>query len=134
MPSERPSAAERQRVADVEQLVYSFASQVCQYPATGDPGIGYFQGIIDATCYVDTLLWRDKAGVVRGILNHYPMAIPPYERAGNINVMVDPAYQRQGIATALLKEALRRWAIDLCQQHYTAAGRKLVARVAKGGA
>ena len=65
-------------------------------------------------------------GHVRGVLNHYPKDFPPWETKGNVNVFIDPTARRQGIATALLQEALTRWDIDFHKQRYTPSGIRLV--------
>lgn len=110
----------------------SFTSQARQYPATGPAGIGYFKGEIDATTYVDCLLWRDTDGTVRGILNHYPTDLPPWEKAGNINIFIDPTMRRRGIATALLMAASQRWLVNLSQQRYTSEGRAFIMGFQRG--
>lgn len=119
--------------------VYEWHTQVPQYAKTGEPGVTYEQNHIKAATGVDAtgqpvpgppvdcLLWRDPEGVLRGILNHYPIAIPPFEEAGNVNVWVDPDWQRRGIATALCEAAMQRWPVDLDQQSYTPAGAAFVA-------
>lgn len=103
---------------------FSFASQAAQYPARGPKGIGYLEGPDGIGC----VLYRDKHGKLRGILNYYSQPLPPYERAGNINIFVDPRFTRRGIATRLLDEALRRWPkIDLGAQRYTMSGARFIA-------
>jgi GNAT superfamily N-acetyltransferase len=59
--------------------------------------------------HVDCLLYRDDDGELVGILNYYPAAYPPFERASNANLWVRPDRRRQGIGRALGLEALRRW-------------------------
>lgn len=109
-----------------DAITYSYESQVVQYPRLGAPGIEYFAGDGGFAKPVDCLLWRDDEGLVRGILNHYPVDMPPHEKAGNINLFIDPARQRQGIGTALVREANRRWGpINWNQQRYTKAGIEL---------
>ncbi len=72
--------------------------------------IGEFGGVL-----VDSLLYRDDDGVLRGILNY---------RAAKINMWVHPDHQRKGIGTALLVEAMNRWDdIDLLAQDYTFLGK-----------
>ena len=112
--------------------VFSFESQVCQYPRLGAPGIDYFAGVIPIHAErgdppIDCLLWRDEQGLVRGILNHYPVDYPPHERAGNINLYVHPEWRRRGIATALLREAERRYgSTRWAQQRYSPDGLQMM--------
>lgn len=104
--------------------VFTFESQVCQYPHVGAPGIEYFAGDVgDGKPPVDCLLWRDEQGLVRGILNHYPVDYPPHEKAGNVNLYVHPDWGRRGIATALMHEGERRYGLTRWdQQRYSPAG------------
>jgi RNA:NAD 2'-phosphotransferase (TPT1/KptA family) len=104
---------------------FGFASQVGQFPAKGKPGIGYFKGKVPGG-HVDALLHRDPKGKLVGVLYHYPQDLPPYEQKGNINVLVDPAHQRQGIASGLLREADKRWDINLQQQSWTSEGKAFI--------
>ena len=117
---------------------FSFESQKVQYPALGEPGISYFAGETKLGV-VDCLLWRDKNGVVLGILNYYSfnalwddpilmvLSGEEYmESKGNVNLFVDPAHRRHKIASLLLSAAGERWDIDLAQQRYTADGRKFI--------
>jgi len=116
---------------DVVRLNFDFQSQADQYPEKGKPGVSYFKGVIDDESYVDALLWRDKQGKVRGIFNHYPMEFPGFEKKGNFNMMVDPEFQRQGIARQLFAEADRRWKLDLKQQTWTKDGRQFIQSLLK---
>ncbi|GAA1961668.1 GNAT family N-acetyltransferase [Amycolatopsis minnesotensis] len=105
-----------------ETVAFSWPSQAGQYPADGPCGVSYFRGDVSPGSYVDCLLYRDKKGVVVGILNRYPKDFPPYEKAGNINIFVRPDMLRQGIATMLLREALTRWHVNFEQQQCTPSG------------
>jgi GNAT superfamily N-acetyltransferase len=102
-----------------------WSQQVGQYPPKGPAGISYFKGVVDADIYVDCLLYRDKKGKLIGVLNHYAFDMPPYESKGNINVMVDPEHQGEGIGKLLLKDAMKRWDVNLAQQNWTPSGDKL---------
>jgi len=101
--------------------------QVGQYPRKGPPGLSYFRGEMGGPddWYVDCLLWRDKKGKLLGVVNHYPVDMPPHELKGNINVMVDPAHQGEGIGKTLLKAAIKRWDVNLDQQNWTPKGDRL---------
>jgi GNAT superfamily N-acetyltransferase len=70
----------------------------------------------------ENLLWRDGDGELKGILMYYPIDYPCGDKAGEFEVVVHPRYRRQGIATKLLAEAVRRWNIDLTKQRYTRDG------------
>jgi GNAT superfamily N-acetyltransferase len=115
--------------------MYSWESQVCQYPALGAPGIEYFAGVVEGREKpVDCLLWRDDDGRVRGILNHYPIDYPPYEVAGNVNIWVDPDWQRRGIGTALVERCIQMYGqIPVEQQKYTPEGAELLAELLNRG-
>lgn len=98
--------------------------QFGQYP-DGAPGVDYFRGDIDGGLWVDCLLYRDGDGKVRGVLNHFPVDIPP-EKKGNFLVLVARDYRGRGIGSALLKEACKRWDISLGRQNYTKQGVQFV--------
>lgn len=58
-----------------------------------------------------------------GILNYYPEGSPYGEEPHDVLVLVHPQHRREGIGTALLREALRRWPdIDLTAQRYSREG------------
>ena len=103
-------------------------SQVCQYPKLGPAGISYFRGDFpdDPERYADCLLFRDKHGKLRGILNHYPVYISRHEKVGYVNIWVEPRFQRKGIGTKLLAEALKRWEINFEQQKYSPSGERFI--------
>ena len=109
-----------------------WAGQAAQYPPAGAPGIGYFAGDAGYDQPVDCLLWRDTTGTLRGILNHYPIDMPPWEKAGNLTMLVQPGWRRRGIGSALLDEARRRWPVDLGVQTYTDDGRRFIAAYRRG--
>jgi GNAT superfamily N-acetyltransferase len=127
-PSDEPKTTVTLKVSVSSDLVYAWATQAPQYPPDGPPGISYFRGDVSPDVWVDCLLWRDEDGTLRGILNRYPTDIPPWEAQGNFNLWVDPDWHRQGIGTALITEADRRWSLDFEQQRYTLEGAALVAR------
>lgn len=106
-------------------VAFSWESQYEQYPKRSSPGIKYFAGHMEQGT-VDCLLYYDDNGRLRGILNHYPFTYLPYEVEGNVNIWVDPKYQRRGVATALLTEAMKRWEFRPQQQSYTEAGEAFI--------
>lgn len=133
-----------------DRWLYSWESQVKQYPKRGAPGIelvvatfiapgaepgpARVDGNLQVYCEVPrdepdmfgqqvfTLLYRNTRGRVVGILNYYPTTTR-YEKAGNTNTWVDPSRQRRGVGTKLHDEANRRWGpINYAQQSYSMAG------------
>lgn len=118
---------------------FDWTSQANQYREQGEPGIHLERRCVDIdsgaeVCDVDPalagpritvtdcLLYRDGDGTLIGILNHYD-GRSPLERKGGINIWVRPDRQRQGVGTALVLEALRRWDDILPEsQRYTEAG------------
>lgn len=113
---------------------YSWASQVRQYPKVGPPGITLFEGDMSqhGLMPVLCLCWRDEAGLLRGVLNYYQQD-SPWEKKGNANTFVDPEWERRGIGTTLLLEAIKRWQIDLHRQRYTNQGAPFVRRLIEKG-
>lgn len=112
-----------------EMVAFSFESQVKQYPLEGEPNtIELYLGVQEGfDVPINCLLFRDEVGEVRGILNHYPIDYPPFERAGNVNVFVDPTFRRRGVAIRLIQEAEDRFGpLDLEQQRLTREGYELV--------
>ena len=112
-----------QQVRQAMEGNFDFASQKGQFPASGPPGVDYFYGDMGDGTWVDCLLWRDMIGELRGVLYHYPFD-SELEAKGNVNFLVDPAWQRQGIGTELMDEAMRRFNVNLKQQTWTDQGRK----------
>lgn len=107
--------------------VLGWESQVVQYDASGPAGISYFAGEVGKGLPpVDCLLYRGTDGGLLGILNHYAVDYPPFEKAGNVLVLVHPEHRRSGIGMALMLEALDRWDIDPDQQKYSRGGIALV--------
>jgi hypothetical protein len=108
------------------QAMLDWDSQVGWYPERGTPGLSYFAGQTPLGV-IDCLLWRNEAGELVGILNHYPFRTPEGQEPGTYNFWVKPGWQRRGIATRLGKEAVQRWGMDLNKQAYTPDGLALVA-------
>lgn len=104
--------------------VFTWDSQVVQYPHRGDPGVSYFAGELSDGRVVDCLLHRDDKGILQGILNYYREGVDwgPDEKPGNVNLWVKPGRERRGIGTELVQDAVRRWGVSLEGQRYTVAG------------
>lgn len=104
--------------------VFSWESQLAQYPRLGPRNITTFDG--EVTGYdvpVKCVLYRDSKGLLRGIFNYYSVDYLPYEKAGNFLVLVDPKRRRQGIASSLLHVAETLYGpIDYNQQRYSPEG------------
>jgi GNAT superfamily N-acetyltransferase len=131
MPELVPSEA---ALKATTQRMLGWETQVDQYPPKGAPGLSYFPGVTPLGT-IDCLLWRNEAGELVGIFNHYPFRTPEGQEPGTFNVWVKPGWQRRGIASRLANEALRRWTIDLARQKYTAEGAAATTRwAAKQGA
>ena len=94
--------------------------QFSQYPQSGS-GIQYFKGEIDSSRWVDCLLaFRD--GRLVGVLNYFGMDFPPYQKKGDVNLLVHPDYRHQGIGKSLWDEAKKRWGVSAAGQDTTPAG------------
>lgn len=107
--------------------ILGWESQARQYEQSGPPGITYFRGDLTdmepiGKVYVDCLLHYGEDGTLDGILNHYPMDLPPFEKAGAFNVWVREDRRRTGIARRLFAEGCRRWLLDVTKQRWTEAG------------
>ena len=92
-----------------DRAMLPWESQVTQYEPSGPPGTSYFRGQLTERLHVDCLLYRDESGDLVGILNHYPVDVPPFQSAHDINIWVRPDRRRRGIASTLLLEAFFRW-------------------------
>ena len=117
---------------------YSWQSQARQYAYRVKDAAGihlerHHLGEWPNWTQIDCLLYRDEDGLLIGILNYYCDSNNPEEQQGNANIWVKPDRQRQGIGTALLREAMRRWDIDLNQQKYTTQGVLFVDGLLKKG-
>jgi GNAT superfamily N-acetyltransferase len=109
--------------------IFSWESQAAQYAFRSEPGIHlerHHVGELGNQTVIDCLLSRDEMGMLIGILNHYADNNSELEQEGNINIWVKPDHQRQGVGTALIAEAVRRWGIDFNQQRYTNEGFALI--------
>lgn len=113
------------RAIPTDSIAFLWENQARQYPRYGS-GITYFKGICDENRWVDCLLYYGYDNELHGILNHYPFEMPPYQKAGSVNLQVRPDRRRKGIATALLNEAVKRFNINLEHQEYTPDGERFI--------
>ena len=75
---------------------------------------------------IKCLLCYAEDGRLIGILNYFPNGSPIADQPGDVTLVVHPEYQRRGIGTRLLAEAVARWPIDLDSQCMTPQGEALV--------
>lgn len=113
------------------ESLYSWESQVCQYPYTGKPGISYMLGPTEEGL-VDCLLFRNEKGHVVGILNHFPWD-GIWEKKGNVNIWINRRWQGKGVGEALWREAVQRFGARLEGQRFTEAGARFAERMAEKG-
>ena len=116
---------EKMKPKAMQGIAFSWSSQAVQYEQQGPPGIEY-RRYMEGDIAIDCLLARAGGGrELVGILNFYPQDVREFEKAGNFNIWVKPIYQGMGIGTALVMEADKRWDLDLDQQRWSAAGKRL---------
>jgi GNAT superfamily N-acetyltransferase len=104
--------------------------QAAQAPQTGTPNSIKQTRIEEA----EALLFYDDAGCLRGMLKYFEKDVPRSNQfgdylvahAGELVIIVDPRYQRRGVGTKLLREAIAQWQIDLERQRYTPSGAAFV--------
>jgi ribosomal protein S18 acetylase RimI-like enzyme len=101
--------------------------------STGPPGISHWSKTIKAgetTLHGHVLEYRDQQGRLVGGLQLHIMQMGRETSTPTVHsVVVDPGFRRQGIATQLAREALRRWPdLDLFTQQYTEDGAAFVNR------
>lgn len=139
------------------RFLYTWDSQVVQYPKHGEQGIDHVVGnfvapgspqplTVDGVrqLYTETedpgyigqrvltLLYRNRKGRIVGILNYYPQDGPD-EKQGNVNLWVKPECQGGGIGTKLVNELARRgWPTTWEQQSYSMAGHSFATRYLEG--
>lgn len=112
----------------------TWATMVRQVRQAGAPGVTYERHTDERWPQerVDCLVYRNRKGDPIGILCRYG-DMPPFEKAGNVNIWTRPDRAGRGIATKLLTDALRRWDdIDLRDQGYTHDGLSFVRRFLGG--
>jgi GNAT superfamily N-acetyltransferase len=127
----RKAVADKPVTVD-EATVYSWESQAKQYPEVGPPGTSTFQVPLTEGRHVNCVLHRDTDGALLGILNHYPVDIPPWERKYTLNVWVHPDRRGEGIGTRLVMAAMEQgWPISVEDIKVTGPGGALTRSVAR---
>lgn len=105
-------------------MQHDWDSQVWQYDELGEPGVTVQSEEITLwgqKTVVDSVLYRGEDGKLLGILNHFNEN-NIWQKPGSCNLWIKPGHQRQGIASALLREAWHRWHLRYEDQDWTAAG------------
>jgi hypothetical protein len=115
----------KKNVIIIRNPVFEWENQAKQYPCEGT-GIVYFKGIISDSIWVDCLLYYGDDNSLQGILNHYPVDVPPDQKSGSVNIQVRSDKRRTGIATVLLNEGINRFKINLKNQEYTHSGERFI--------
>jgi ribosomal protein S18 acetylase RimI-like enzyme len=100
---------------------------------TGSPGISHWSKTAragDATLHGYVFEYRDQQGTLRGALQLHIIQTGRDTSTPTVHsLVVDPSFKRQGIATQLAREALKRWPdLDLFTQQYTEDGAAFVNR------
>lgn len=113
-----------------ENQYKSFLHQSTRFPNFWNPGICCWQTIVRGIP-IEMMTHRDPNGILRAIFSFFPYDFPPREDAGNFLVFVDPAWQRQGIASELFEIADQKFSIDLTNQRYTPSCRAFAVSMAE---
>lgn len=108
-----------------ETGVFAWEYQAGQYPMQGK-GIQYCRANIDDARWVDCLLYYGDDLTLQGILNFYSFNFPPFQKKGSVNIQVRKDIRRQGIASTLMNDAMKRFEINLMEQDYTPSGIKFI--------
>jgi GNAT superfamily N-acetyltransferase len=96
-----------------------------------EPGIRHLAGTTNAAPYgearivsCEVLEYRDEKGLLHGVVT--------WQEGRRLFIMVDPHCRRQGIATQLMKEAVKLWSIDFTKQRYTWHGARFFRKFLEG--
>ena len=95
----------------VPHMAVTWESQVWQWPRHGEPGITLEHRTVGPPgkqTVVDALLYRDQGGALIGILAHYNKG-NLVQKPDSVILLVSPTNQRQGVGTALAREATKLW-------------------------
>lgn len=113
----------------LHDITHTWASQAPQYdrpditPAPGVVGWQVPPGLtpVPVLCLLYYTEHRGRLTLV-GILSYFPEGSPFDDEPGDFMVLVHPEWRRQGIGSRLVREAVRRWGVDLMTQCYTTQG------------
>lgn len=113
---------------------FSWDSQAKQFCLRGHSGVHYERhsvgiypahGIVDCLLYYRQIGHDENKGLLTGILYYYPEDVPPLEKAGSVNLFVDPTWRMRGIGRALVTDAISRWSgLSWDDQRYSQDGLK----------
>lgn len=108
-----------------ETGVFAWENQTGQYPMQGK-GIQYFRANIDDGRWVDCLFYYGDDSTLQGILNFYPFNFQPFQKKGGVNIQVRKDKRKQGIASALMTEAMKSFEINPMKQDYLPLGKNFI--------
>lgn len=111
---------------DIPDFQEKWNKVIKHYPKKGEPGFTFSCQHLFGVRYAEYILFRNEDGEMCGIITYYLQDYFHLEKAGNLNISVDPRYWRKGIGLKLLLEAIKKWDIDFNKQIYTCSGIKLL--------
>lgn len=103
------------------ELIAKFLACV---PGKGEPGIQYQENVRGGK-KIQYLIKYDANGLIQGALRYFPVGYPLAKQPGEIEMAVKSEFQKQGIGSELLNEAISRWDIQAKKQRYTEASAQL---------
>lgn len=118
-----------------------FKNSAGWYPRRGPSGISQesilrshpVAGGGQTIAIVNATIYRNKMGVIVGVLHQYPGGLDIHvqcanKKPGEYFIIVHPSYRRRGIGAALLAAADEKWGLDFWHQDYSNEGRALAVK------